>query len=128
MVVTQERLRGCTLIFTKRVGDLRIPSPELSYPIYRGRMDLDPYLLHPYSAVSPYYANYFVVVCQSDNSMMTVALASKNATPNGHVHHAGTDPTDPTFAVNVPKLEEELRWTLAEVRRKSFINPPPPVE
>lgn len=47
---------------------------------------------------------------------------------NGHVHHAGADPMDPTFAVNLPKLEEELRWTLEEARRKSFVNPPPPVE
>jgi hypothetical protein len=30
--------------------------------------------------------------------------------------------------VNLPKLEEELRWTLEEARRKNFVNPPPPVE
>ena len=91
VVFTQERVRGCTLTFTKRIGDMR-PVTELSYPIYRGRQDLDWYFNHPYSVTSPYYACYFRV--QTPREWTTLAFAVRSATDKALMRHAGADETD----------------------------------
>jgi hypothetical protein len=126
MVFTQERLRHCTLMRTKSIGDIRVTT-ELSTPIHRGQMDLDWYFNQPYSAVSPYYANYFVVDSPADQAYLTLAFVAKHATPNGLMHHVGTDPTEPRFEVNAEELEKQVRWMLEESRRKGGTSPPPGV-
>jgi hypothetical protein len=121
VVFTQERVRssgpvrpGCTLMFTKRVGDIR-PKTELSVPIYRGGMDLDWYFNQPYTVTAPYYACYVRVKTPRESTTMLTALRS--ATEKALMRHVGADEMDPRFEMNRPLLEEMARETLEQARR-----------
>ena len=126
VVFTQERHHPCTVLFTKTVGDVRQARVELSTPVFPDprKLDDDVYYLKPYTAVSPYYANYLRVHYKSEGSLVKLCLAWKHATSNGAIYHASKDPSDPTFEVNVPVLEENLRKALEEARRVQFVTPP----
>lgn len=114
-VFTQEHIHSCTLMVSRRLSETGPDPAKLSYPIDRDDLDHDMYLRRPYSAVSPYYANYFRVFLP-DSHLMVLCMAAENATHNGIMWHAGTDEADPHFQVNASALEEHVRRLLVDAR------------
>lgn len=118
VVFKQERIHGCTLLLTKRVGGSRHEA-KVSTSIDQDHIDLGTYLRRPYSARSPYYANYLRLF-RGGAFLVTMPLVVTNATPNGYMYLDG-DGEDPRFQVNRPHLEGLVREMLQKLRSRRHV-------